>query len=67
MPLRRRHCGIPTTGNLLHWRQLDVNRRNREINVLPFRYIRPTRLEEVQASSNSMENPPRCLRVVPIS
>ena len=47
MPLRRRHCGIPTTGNLLHWRQLDVNRRNREINVLPFRYIRPTRLEEV--------------------
>jgi len=47
MRLRRRRCGIPTTGNLLHWRKLGTNRRNREINVLPFRCIRPTRVEEV--------------------
>jgi CO/xanthine dehydrogenase FAD-binding subunit len=47
MRLSRRRCGIPTTEKLLHWRKLDANRRNREINVLPFRYIRPTRVEEV--------------------
>ena len=47
MRLRRRRWGIPTTGNLLHWRKHDTNRRNREINVLPFRCIRPTRVEEV--------------------
>ncbi len=47
MRLRRRRWGIPTTGNLLHWRKHDANRRNCEINVLPFRCIRPTRVEEV--------------------
>jgi CO/xanthine dehydrogenase FAD-binding subunit len=37
----------PRDRKLLHWRKLDANRRNRGIDVLPFRCIRPTRIEEV--------------------